>query len=222
MKNYYDENLNALKLFQVYETKIPRIKQYLQAEIAFVKENLLKTQDVLELGVGYGRIVRELAPYCNSIVGIDISKQNVEYGKEYLKGYTNTRMITMDVNKMKFTKSFDVILCLQNGLSAMRADSTVICNILGTLNQGGTAYFSSYSPKFWNFRLEWFEEQASKGLLGEIDYAQTQNGVIICRDGFKAITHSPEDFKKIGEASGYPYKIQEIDESSIFLIINKK
>jgi len=39
-----------------------RIKQYLQAEIDFVKENLLKSYNVLELGSGYGRIMKELAP----------------------------------------------------------------------------------------------------------------------------------------------------------------
>ncbi|MBU5255333.1 class I SAM-dependent methyltransferase [Tissierella praeacuta] len=221
MKNYYDEKLNAQKLFQVYETQIPRVREYLQREIDFIKKNLSKTQSVLELGAGYGRIIRELAPHCGSIVGIDISEENIELGKEYLKNYTNASMITMDVHKMEFSKPFDVILCLQNGLSAMGADSTVIHKILEILAPGRKAYFSSYSPKFWDFRLKWFEEQASKGLLGEIDYAKTQNGVIICKDGFKAITHSLEDFQKIGEESGYPYQVKEVDESSLFLIIHK-
>jgi 2-polyprenyl-6-hydroxyphenyl methylase/3-demethylubiquinone-9 3-methyltransferase len=221
MNNYYAEKLNSQKLFQVYETQIPRVKQYLQAEMDFVRENLSKTQSVLELGAGYGRIVRELAPHCGSIVGMDISEESVELGREYLKDYPNADMVVMDVHKMEFPKPFDIIFCLQNGLSAMRADSTAIHKILEILAQGGTAYFSSYSAKFWNFRLRWFEEQASKGLLGEIDYTKTQNGVIICKDGFRATMHLPEDFQKIGEESGYPYQMQEVDESSMFLIIHK-
>lgn len=221
MDNYYAEKLNSQKLFQVYETQIPRVKQYLQAEIDFVKDNLSATQDVLELGAGYGRIVRQLAPYCGSIVGMDISMESVELGKEYLKDCPNATMVAMDVHKMEFPKPFDVVLCLQNGLSAMRADSTVINKILEVLAPGGTAYFSSYSSNFWDFRVKWFEEQASKGLLGELDYAKTQNGVIICKDGFKAMTHSPEDFQKIGDDCGYPYKVREVDESSLFLIIQK-
>lgn len=221
MDNYYAEKLNSQKLFQVYETQIPRVEQYLQAEIDFVKENLSDTQSVLELGAGYGRIVRQLAPYCGSIVGMDISVESVELGREYLKDCPNARMVAMDVNRMDFSKPFDVVLCLQNGLSAMRADSTVINKILEVLAPGGTAYFSSYSSNFWDFRVKWFEEQASKGLLGELDYDKTQNGVIICKDGFKALTHSPEDFHKIGEDSGYPFKVQEVDGSSLFLIIHK-
>ncbi|WP_432404189.1 class I SAM-dependent methyltransferase [Wukongibacter sp. M2B1] len=221
MNNYYTGKLNSQKLFKVYETQIPRVKQYLQAEIDFVKGNLSNTQSVLELGAGYGRIIRELAPYCGSIVGMDISVESVELGKEYLKDYPNASIVAMDVHRMEFPKPSDVILCLQNGLSAMSVDSTVIHKILEILAPGGTAYFSSYSAKFWDFRLKWFEKQASKGLLGEIDYTKTKNGVIICQGGFKATTHSPEDFQKIGEESGYPYQVQEVDESSVFLIVHK-
>lgn len=221
MDNYYAKKLNSKKLFQAYDTQIPRVKQYLQAEIDFVKENLSNTQSVLELGAGYGRIIRELAPYCGSIVGIDISVESVGLGREYLKDYPNASIIAMDVHRIKFPKPFDVILCLQNGLSAMRADSTVIHKILDKVAPGGTAYFSSYSTKFWDFRLKWFEEQASKGIIGEIDYTKTKNGVIICMGGFKATLHSPDDFEKIGKELGYPYQVQEVDESSVFLIVYK-
>ncbi|ODU57755.1 MAG: methylase [Clostridium sp. SCN 57-10] len=221
MKNYYDEKLNAQKMVRVYETALPRVRQYLQAEIDFVKERLAKAQRVLELGAGYGRIVKELAPYCGEIVGIDISKDSVELGKNYLKDCPNAAMVVMDVHKMEFEQPFDVVLCLQNGLSAMRADSAVIQAVLNTLSPGGTAYFSSYSEHFWNWRLAWFEEQAEKGLLGEIDYDKTKDGVIVCKDGFRAVTHSPDDLRSIGESSGYPYEVREVDESSVFLIIRK-
>jgi len=222
LDNYYAESLNSQKLFQVYETAIPRIKQYLQAEIDFVKQKLTTTQRVLELGAGYGRIVKELAPYCAFIVGMDISEESVELGRAYLQSCPNASMVAMDVHEMNFSAPFDVVLCVQNGLSAMRADHAVIQKILDIVAPGGTAYFSTYSANFWDFRLKWFEEQAAKHLLGEIDYAQTGNGVIVCKDGFKAITHSTEDFERIGKESGYPYQIQEVDGSSLFLVIQKQ
>lgn len=222
MDNYYAESLNSQKLFQVYETAIPRVAQYLQAEIDFVKQRLTSTQRVLELGAGYGRIVKELAPCCASIVGMDISEESVELGRAYLQSCPNASMVAMDVHQMHFPEPFDVVLCVQNGLSAMRADHTVIQKILDIVVPGGTAYFSTYSANFWDFRLKWFEEQAAKHLLGEIDYTQTGNGVIVCKDGFKAMTHSPEDFEKIGKDSGYPHQIQEVDGSSLFLIIQKQ
>lgn len=62
MGNYYQEKLNANGLYQVYQTDIPRIKQYLKAEIDYVKERLTGIEHVLEIGAGYGRIMRELPP----------------------------------------------------------------------------------------------------------------------------------------------------------------
>lgn len=220
-KNYYAENLNSQKLYQVYETSLLRIRQYLEAEIEFVRTRLSGRERVLELGAGYGRIVRELAPFCASIVGVDISEENVKLGKRYLKNFPNADMVTMDVHDMSFDCQFDVVLCLQNGLSAMKADDKVVRTIIGLLAPGGAAYFSSYSAKFWDFRLKWFEEQASKGLLGAIDPEKTKDGVIVCADGFKAVTHTPDDFERIGAASGFPYQVTETDGSSVFLIIHK-
>lgn len=222
MNNYYAKSLNAQKLLGVYDTKIPRVEQYLQAEIEFVKKHLNKTQKVLELGAGYGRIIHELAPWCASILGVDISEGNVAFAKKYLEELPNAEIRVMDIHRWNLTDSFDIILCLQNALSAMRADEKDIHNFIAHLSPGGTAFFSSYSENFWDSRLKWFEEQAEKKLLGEIDYENTKDGVIVCKDGFRAVTHSPEDFKKIGESLRLPYEIHEVDESSLFLVIHKK
>lgn len=221
--NYYAQKLNSQKLFKVYETKIPRVKQYLDAEISFIRDNLTGNEKVLELGAGYGRIVKELASNCKSIVGIDISDENVTLGKEYLKDVPNAKIITMDVHKLIFNEKFDVLLCLQNGLSAMKVTSPdLIKKILEMVVSGGKAYFSTYSEKFWDYRVMWFKEQAEKGLLGELDLDKTKDGVIICKDGFKAITYTPKDLKMLADSSGYKYQIQEVDESSLFLIIKKE
>ena len=65
--NYYDQNLNAQKLYQVYQSKYCGVSQYLEAEISYVKNHLQGTEQILELGAGYGRIMKELAPFCRSI-----------------------------------------------------------------------------------------------------------------------------------------------------------
>lgn len=221
MSNYYADKLNSQSLFQVYETAIPNVRQYLDSEIDFVKKRLHKTDCVLELAAGYGRIVKLLAPCCDTIVGMDISKESVELGKEYLQAYANADMVVMDMHQISFDKPFDVVLCLQNGLSAMQVTPKEIEKILDIVAPGGTAYFSTYSANFWDWRIKWFEEQAKKGLLGEIDYDRTKDGVIVCKDGFRATTQTEEDYRKIGEYCGYPYLIQEVDGSSLFLMIQK-
>lgn len=217
--NYYSEKLNSQKLFKVYNTSIKRVTQYLNAEIEYVKDNLTGREHVLELGAGYGRIIKELASSSASIRGIDISENNVALSKEYLSGVSNAHIEVMDVHNMTFKKHFDVVVCLQNGLSAMQISLDTIEKIFTSVAKGGRVYFSSYSEKFWNHRLEWFHEQASKGLLGEIDLEKTKDGLIVCKDGFKSTTYSYNDLDKIGKSSGHKYFIEEVDESSIFLVV---
>ena len=221
-ENYYDKSLNAGKLYQVYQTKYPRVRQYFEAEIAFVREHLQGTEHVLELGAGYGRIMKELAPSCSGIVGIDISQGNVELGREYLRDVPGAQLLVMDAHDLRFEQTFDAVLCLQNALSAMKTQPTrYIHKIMALLSPGGRAFISSYSAKFWEHRLAWFREQAGKGLLGEIDEEKTKDGIIVCKDGFRATTHSPEDMDEIGKASGFEYEITEVDESSVFLVVTK-
>ena len=81
---------------------------------------------------------------------------------------------------------------------------------------GGRALFSTYSTRFWTHRLRWFEAQAAEGLVGEIDYDQTGDGVIVCRDGFRAGMLTPEDLAEVGQAVGIEPRITEVDASSVF------
>ena len=89
MSNYYAENLHSTKLFQVYQTKYARVKRYFDEEVNFVRRELQGNEKVLEVGAGYGRIIREFAPFASGVVGIDISRESVELGQDYLKGYQN-------------------------------------------------------------------------------------------------------------------------------------
>jgi len=225
-ENYYAKTLSAKRLYEVYQTKYPRVKTYFAEEIAFVKNQLRGTERVLELGAGYGRIMKELASCCELIIGIDISEDNVAFGEDYLCVFPHAKLIVMDAHQIspeRFETSFEVVLCLQNALSAMKVEPfSYVEKIMALLAPGGRTFISTYSAKFWSHRLDWFLEQAEKGLLGEIDLEQTKDGVIVGKDGFRAVTHSLEQLNEIGKATGYPYEVQEVDESSIFLIITKE
>lgn len=222
MSNYYAERLNAEKLFQAYQTKLPRVERYLAEEIGFVRRHLQTDMSVLEIGAGYGRIIKELAPFAARLVGVDIAEASVTLGREYLHECPNCSLQVMDAHDLQFQAEFDAVLCLQNGLSSIKGPTTpLIGQCLKALVPGGRAYFSTYSPKFWAHRLAWFEEQAGRGLLGKINHDRTRDGMIVCDDGFVATTFSKEELEALGAASGCRYCVEEVDESSLFLILEK-
>jgi 2-polyprenyl-6-hydroxyphenyl methylase/3-demethylubiquinone-9 3-methyltransferase len=61
--------------------------------------------------------------------------------------------------------------------------------------------------------------QAEAGLIGEIDREQTRDGVIVCRDGFKASTISAERFRELTADLQVNINLEEIDDSSVFCVL---
>ena len=218
MNNYYAEKLSAERLRRCYEIAPQRVKQYLEAELTFVLDRISPSNLVLELGCGYGRIIPELAKKARFVVGIDISISSLKYGRKLIRSTSNCLLIQMDATQLSFLdRTFDVVVCIQNGISAFHVDQEhLIQESIRVAKQGGTILFSSYSDKFWKYRLEWFKRQSEEGLVGEIDFNKTRDGVIICKDGFTASTVGRERFVELTAGLNVETTIAEADESSIF------
>ncbi len=223
MGQYYRKTLSADRLKMCYDIAPSRTVQYLEAEINHVLQHMDTNYTVLELGCGYGRVLNRLADKCGPLVGIDISYDNVKMAQDILKEKTNVDVILMDAEFSGFLKrQFDVVICIQNGLSAFKIEPlTLIEETLNVTKKGGLCLFSSYSGKFWQARLEWFVKQSEAGLLGEIDYDATKEGLIVCKDGFISSTFDEKDFQKFSDDLSLNSRIIEVDESSIFWEIRR-
>jgi SAM-dependent methyltransferase len=111
---------------------------------------------------------------------------------------------------------FDVVVCIQNDIAIFNVDQRkLIKEALHVTRSGGRVLFSSYSERFWKDRLEWFRIQSQHGLIGEIDDDATGDGVIVCKDGFKASTFSPDDFISLTSNFEIEPIITEVDGSSL-------
>lgn len=224
MIDYYAKKLSSKRLQKCYEIASPRIRQYLDAEIAFVCNKINPGDRVLELGCGYGRAMKYFLGKTNHVVGIDNSEENIRYAHEYLKDLPGWQVYLMNAIDLSFDNdSFDAVVCIQNGLSAFHEDPILIMKeALRVTKQGGVILFSSYSEKFWDERLCWFRDQAAYGLVGEIDEEKTGKGVIVCKDGFTARTFSRDDFFHLAERVEVDINLTEIDKSTLFCEVHKK
>ncbi|MBI2838731.1 MAG: class I SAM-dependent methyltransferase [Acidobacteria bacterium] len=216
--SYYSEKLAAERLKACYELATAAVRTYLQAEIHFVTRRVGPDTRVLELGCGYGRVLRVLIPAAARVAGIDTSLASLRMARDDIVVRRGVWLAAMDAARLAFRdRSFDLTICIQNGISAFGVDhASLIAEASRVTCSGGLVLFSSYSAKFWTQRLEWFEIQAAHGLVGEIDYAATGDGVIACKDGFRATTVSPERFRNLTESLGLASRIVEVDDSSVF------
>ncbi len=218
MTNYYKETLSSERLQRCYEIVPARVQQYFDAELNFVLDRIRPGDLVLELGCGYGRIIPTLASKARWVVGIDNSIASLVYGQTFLRNTPNCLLIQMDAAKLSFNEQiFDVVVCIQNGISAFHTDQkNLMRESIRVTKSDGTILFSSYSEKFWQHRLEWFQRQSDEGLVGEIDYDKTRGGIIVCKDGFTATTVGREKFLELTSGLDVDVGIQEVDDSSIF------
>jgi SAM-dependent methyltransferase len=218
MPGYYDDKLSAQRLLRCYEIAPPRVQQYLEAEIEHVLQKIRPGDLVLELGCGYGRVLRRLVSKARLVIGVDTSLASLLLAQQMLDDVSNCQLISMNALHLAFRdRTFDLVTCIQNGISAFHVNQEdLIQESIRVTKPGGTVLFSSYSDKFWNDRLEWFRLQSEAGLLGELDPEKTGDGVIVCKDGFTGTTVRPEQFRSLTAGLNADVQLVEIDESSLF------
>ncbi len=222
MQGYYSEKLSAERLQLCYEIAPPRVKQYLEAEIEFVVEKIRPTDVVLELGCGYGRVLQKLMKKAKAIFGIDTSNESLSLAKKTIGKIPSLHLSVMNAVELGFSdRKFDIVICVQNGISAFKVNKQkLIEEAIRVTRSRGTILFSSYSESFWEDRLEWFRLQSEHGLIGEIDEDASKDGVIVCKDGFRSDTISPDEFISLTSGYGIEPIITEVDGSSIFCEIH--
>lgn len=79
----------------------------------------------------------------------------------------------------------------------------------------------AYADGFWAERPAWFEAQATAGLIGQIDRAESGGGVIVTEDGFRAERLTQDGFTGLCSALGRTGTITAVDGSSVFCTLIK-
>ena len=219
----YRETLSGSRLKACYDLAPIRVRRYLEAEVDHVLSRIGPDDRVLDLGCGYGRTVLKFARKARLVVGIDTSMASLRFGWPSLRNLGNISLMQMDASRLSFTDgSFSITACIQNGISVFRTDPRLLIReSLRATRAGGRVLFSTYSPKFWEHRLDWFQKQADAGLIGEIDFERTGDDVIVCKDGFRAGILSPEQWTALISDFNVPSTTVEVDGSSLFFEIEK-
>jgi SAM-dependent methyltransferase len=127
MQNYYAENLAAERLRSCYDLAPPRVKAYLEAEIDFVLRKTSSSMIVLELGCGYGRVLRRVIPQVRVAVGVDTSFPSLGMARGFLGGAESVHLAQMDAR---------LVLGFATAPSTLRSAFRTGSPPLGLINSG--------------------------------------------------------------------------------------
>jgi GrpB-like predicted nucleotidyltransferase (UPF0157 family)/ubiquinone/menaquinone biosynthesis C-methylase UbiE len=97
---------------------------------------LSENQDVLEIGVGTGRLAVRICRNCNTFCGIDISPKTIEKARYNLQEFDNCSLICGDFAEQEFNKKFDVIYSSLTFIH-IRDKQTVINKVSSLLKPDG-------------------------------------------------------------------------------------
>lgn len=140
-KNHYDllidENNDPVRDIQV-------LREYMDKwdGQSFIDEmQLTKDKNVLEIGVGTGRIAVKVAPLCGNFTGIDISPKTIVRAKENLSQFNNIKFICDNFLSYGFEDKYDIIY---SSLTFMHIEDklTAICKIAKLLKKDGVFLLS--------------------------------------------------------------------------------
>lgn len=96
-----------------------------------------REKDVLEIGIGTGRIARQLLNHgCRSLTGLDVSPKTIDVAKSQLSNFSNTKLILADITEFCQPGSFDIACSV---LTFMHVQEKVkaLENIVNCLRPGG-------------------------------------------------------------------------------------
>jgi len=139
-----------------YQIAPPRIQRYLGEEIRFVRDRLKRSDVVLELGCGYGRVVWQLAEVARLVIGIDVSHESLHLARLLTAPHLQCRFLEMDALRLAFPGgTFDAVICVQNGVCAFHVEQRALLReALRVVRSPGRVLLSSYSERFWSDRLD--------------------------------------------------------------------
>lgn len=98
--------------------------------------NLTPMKDVLEVGVGTGRLAVRVAGKCKTFCGIDISEKTVVRARRNLKEFNNVSIVLGDFLEYSFDALYDVIYSSQV-FWHIRDKQNAITKIAGLLKKDG-------------------------------------------------------------------------------------
>lgn len=108
-----------------------------------------KNKSILEVGVGTGRIAKEvLKRGCQYLVGIDLSPKTLNRARSNLKQYTNLELVNSDIHSFIRPNTFDAAYSVLTFLH-IEDKERALFNIHNSLKENGTFVLSVSKDDEW-------------------------------------------------------------------------
>lgn len=173
----------------------PEYQKYIREETATLREKFADSKRVLEAGVGTGRLIPEIAPVVDELIGIDTAKLMLQQAASQCEKFQNAKVqegTLEDLSKVFPANHFDNSLCVWNTLGNV-SDELLVLRELAYVTRG--SIFITVFLKGTNES----RKNLYKTLGVEISHIDEENGVFFTQSGLRSKSYSAQDIQRLAE-----------------------
>lgn len=203
--------------FEVWLNKAhPKIKNWFQKEIDYLKKNIKPNSKILDVGCGFGRHIEIIADFSKEIIGIDNNSDMIKKAKNRLSNFKNVKLFVMNAKKLSFKDDyFDYIICMTNTFGDFPdIKEDVLREMKRVCKKDGKIIISVYNDKALEIRREDYEKVG-------LHIIEIKNGVIYTKEGLITEQFSKSQLKELFDKLNLKSKILELNAISFLCELQK-
>lgn len=203
--------LSTIEFYNKFVDIFPEFKEWTKQDVVEIKKFLKKDLIVLDMGCGWGREIKELAPFCKKIVALDNDVSEIKTAKSYLDNIPNVEFSLQDAKHTSFRdESFDVIISVGNTFGNLGDDKDkVLQEMKRLIKKEGKILLSLYAKGAATKRVTAYKSIGLK-------IKTISNWKIVFEDGLISEEFSKDELKNIFEK--FQLKVRFIDIAKIALL----
>ena len=194
----------------------PKIKDWFQKEIEYLKENIKPNSKILDIGCGFGRHIEILADFSREVIGIDNNSDMIKKAKDRLSNFKNVKLIVQDAQKLDFEDDyFDYVICVTNTFGDFpEIKENVLREMKRVCKKDGKIIISVYSDKALEIRKKDYEKVG-------LHITKIKNNIIYTEEGLISEQFSKPQLKELFDKLNLKSKILELNAISFLCELQK-
>ena len=211
------DNFFSKPFFEIWLKQAhPKIKEWFQKEIKYLKKNIKPNSKILDVGCGFGKHIESIADFSKKVVGIDNNSDMIQKAKDRFSNFKNVELFLKNAQKLNFENDyFDYIICMTNTFGNFpNIKENVLKEMKRVCKKNGKVIISVYNDKALEIRKKDYEKVG-------LQITEIKNRIVYVREGLVSEQFTRPQLKEMFDKYKLKSKISELNSISFLCELQK-